>query len=169
MGLEGQADVGNSLGITCKQKEAMDYKCMLNVIMISIFEIFCNPDFSGCFTKRDAFSLLLRSSACAFFVERLPAVKLVAVWLRFLVVPHPLWCQPRSGALLSPSGQHGLPKSSGGRVGAVEQLQEATSERLDSVTLSVLPTPLPWYRPRNVRDAALWHRQQWLHPFGICF
>lgn len=54
---------GNSLSTTCKQKEAMDYRCIFNAIRISLFEIFCNQIFQDV-------SLLLCSRSCAFFVER---------------------------------------------------------------------------------------------------
>lgn len=143
---------GNSLGTMCKQKEAVDYRCIFNAIRISLFEIFCNQIF------QDA-SLLLRSSSCAFFVER--QLSGCSSW----------WCLTLCGGslgvgVLSSSGQHGLPRSTGGRAGTVQGLQKATSERLDSVTHKAVPPALV---PAQERDPALWHRQQWLHPLQRLF
>lgn len=88
-----------------------------------------------------------------------------AVWLQFLVVPHPLRWQLRSGGPVlfgttRPSQQHwGQGRSSAGAA-------ERASERLDSVTHKAAPPALV---PAQERDPALWHRQQWLLPFSVSF
>lgn len=130
----------------------MDYRCICNAIRISLFEIFCNQ------ILQDA-SLLLRSSSCAFFVER--QLSGCSSW----------WCLTLCGGslgvgVLSSSGQHGLPSSTGGRAGAMQGLQKATSERLDSVTHKAAPPALV---PAQERDPALWHWQHWLLPFSVSF